>query len=208
MGSVGLSVCTDLVSDDLGRTPSASLVSECLLVCSCSSRSPCWLHLIACMVKTLPCGCATCQAFAQLFTQIGVMRDICAGHGRCTSRTRSEYLGNWPEKCCFARKNGTNILGMKRELRAGVGAYLKRTPSVKELRVSLARPGETELPRSTQTSWTESGHDRTLDSLMRVANHYHGQRDADGETIDSADMYEYLRIYFGHTTLSEEPAQQ
>jgi hypothetical protein len=89
---------------------------------------------------------------------------------------------------------------MKRELSAGIGAYIGRTPRASELRKALARPGEDALPKSTHEGWVStSALDRTSDSLLRVANYYDGQTDVDGNTIDARGMYVHLMEFFGYT---------
>lgn len=89
---------------------------------------------------------------------------------------------------------------MKRELSAGIGAYIGRTPRAAELRKALARPGEDELPKSTHEGWVStSALDRTSDSLLRVANYYDGKTDVDGNTIDARAMYAHLMEFFGYS---------
>lgn len=93
---------------------------------------------------------------------------------------------------------------MKRELSAGIGAYIGYTPKPVELRRALAYPGQDELPRSTHDGWrTDSGLDRTSDSLLRVANYYNGRKDADGNTINGGRMYVHLLKFFGHSVPGE-----
>lgn len=88
---------------------------------------------------------------------------------------------------------------MKRELRAGVAAYIGLVPKHTELREALADDGQELAPKSTYEGWLASRRlDRTADRLLQIANYYDGKPDADGNTIDGKAMYIFLLSYFGH----------
>jgi len=86
-----------------------------------------------------------------------------------------------------------------KHLDAVLGGYLGYVPAPAELRIALAREGETEVPRATHRGWTnKTALDRTPDALLRIARYYDGRTDAENNTIDGNALREYLEQEFGY----------